>query len=100
MDLFCIYLFQTHLVQRAAGSHAGCRARLAHSLQGSSSWGLPAPLKQPMPTHLARALAWQPGPPGGRRLSPQMAFVGKRLHRRGPRAMAKNCPSLIIRGFA
>lgn len=47
------------------------------------------------PVHLARALASQPGPPGGRRLSFWMAFVEKHLHRRGPRATAKNCPSLI-----
>jgi hypothetical protein len=43
----------------------------------------------------ARALAWQPSPPGGQWLSPRMTFVEKRPHRRGPRAMAKNCPSLI-----
>ena len=63
-----------------------CRARLAHSPQGSQSWLLPAPAKLLTPAHLARTLACQPGPPGGRRLSPRMAFVEKRLHgaARGP----------------
>ncbi len=56
---------------------------------------------QARPASRSRALAWQPGPPGGRRLWPRTAFADKRLHRRGPRALAKNVLfSSELRGFA
>jgi len=52
------------------------------------------------PAHPTRALARQPGPPGGRRLSFRMAVVGKRLHRRGPMALGKIVLlSSELRGF-
>jgi hypothetical protein len=47
------------------------------------------------PSPLTRAIACPTDPPGERRLSPRLAFIENRLQRRGPRAMAKNCPSLI-----